>query len=117
MANVKNPNLAELKSRVAKMPTEPGVYRWLNKNKEVLYIGKAKNLKNRLKSYLIESKNGMGPWKQSLMDNVEDIDITITKNELEALILETNLIKEKKPKYNVMMKDGKNYVYIKISTN
>jgi excinuclease ABC subunit C len=115
-------HLIELRKRVAKAPTEPGVYRWLNAKGDVLYIGKAKNLRNRLRSYLqlslpAEALAKAGPWKLSLIKHITDFDVTITTTELEALILETNLIKEAKPKYNVLMKDDKNYVYVRITKN
>jgi excinuclease ABC subunit C len=111
-------HLEELRKRITKAPTSPGVYRWLNAKGDVLYIGKAKNLKNRLKSYVQkEPDKALGPWKLSLIKHMTDFDVTITSNELEALILETNMIKEVKPKYNVMMKDDKNYVYIRVSND
>ena len=118
-----NNHLPELRKRVAKASTGPGVYRWLNAKGEVLYVGKAKNLRNRLKSYLPAGQAGvspakdasLGPWKESLIQKVADFDVTVTSNELEALVLESNLIKELKPKYNVLLKDDKNYVYVRIS--
>ena len=110
-----NPRLAELRRRTAKASTDPGIYKWLGKEGEVLYVGKAKNLKNRLKSYVQEKPDlNIGPWKLSLIRHIADFDTTVTNSELEALILETNLIKELKPKYNVLMKDDKNYVYVRI---
>lgn len=107
-----------LRKQVNKAPEKPGVYRWLNKDGDVLYVGKAKNLKSRLKSYVQENPDkSLGPWKLSLIKHIADLDVTVTDTELEALILETNLIKEMKPKYNVLMKDDKNYVYVRISTD
>lgn len=111
-------NLDDLRSRIQNAPTAPGVYRWLNASGDVLYIGKAKNVKNRLKSYVQkEADKSLGPWKLSLRKYIADFDVTVTDTELEALILETNLIKEHKPKYNVLMKDDKNYVYVRISND
>lgn len=123
--------MAELRKRVAKVPQDPGIYRWLDKHGKVLYIGKAKNLRSRLKSYLpptASKKMGLptgapkrsegtkvGPWKLAMRKQLADFDVTITNSELEALVLETNLIKEIKPKYNVMMKDDKSYLYVQIS--
>ncbi|MDD5469925.1 MAG: excinuclease ABC subunit UvrC, partial [Candidatus Peribacteraceae bacterium] len=113
---VKNPHLAQLRSLVAKAPASPGVYRWLNAKGEVLYVGKAKSLRSRLKSYVLPAKgDSLGPWKQSLVAKIADVEVTVTRTELEALVLETNLIKELKPKYNVLMKDDKNYVYVRIA--
>ena len=101
-----------LKKRITEVPSDPGIYRWLNKDGEVLYVGKAKNLRNRVRSYF----NGVeGPWRQSLVKQIADFDVTITGSELEALVLETNLIKKLRPKYNVLMKDDKNYVYVRVS--
>ncbi len=109
--------LKELRSRITKAPQDPGIYRWMNADGDVLYVGKAKNLKNRLKSYVQKSPDrSIGPWKLALRENIADVDWTVTETELEALILETNLIKDLKPKYNVMMKDDKNYVYVRIGT-
>jgi len=110
----KNPKEAELRKRVAKLPTKPGVYRWLDVRGTVLYVGKALNLRKRVTSYLSKDA-ALGPWKRSLMERAADVSVTVTNSELEALILETNLIKQKKPKYNVLMKDDKNYVYVRIS--
>ncbi len=121
--SINNPHLEELAKRVAQAPTKPGIYRWLSADGTVLYVGKAKNLKNRLKSYLPRGiskgiqkpDKSLGPWKLSLVKQITDLDMTVTQSELEALVLETNLIKEIRPKYNVLMKDDKNYVYIRIS--
>lgn len=110
--------LTQLRRRVAKTPEEPGIYRWKNKDGDVLYVGKAKNIRNRMKSYVnVGAEKGLGPWKLSLIHQIADFDVTVVNNELEALVLETNLIKELRPKYNILMKDGKNYVYIEISVH
>ncbi|OIO55733.1 hypothetical protein AUJ46_00345 [Candidatus Peregrinibacteria bacterium CG1_02_54_53] len=114
MPKKKNSKAAELKKRVAKLPVKPGVYRWLDARGTVLYVGKALNLRKRVTSYLGKDAQ-LGPWKQSLMERATDVSVTVANSELEALILETNLIKQKKPKYNVLMKDDKNYVYVRIS--
>ncbi len=109
------PDFTILQKRIAKAPTGPGVYRWLDKEGNVLYVGKAKNLKNRLKSYVLKGAwKSLGLWKQSLLMQIADVDLTVTNSEIEALVLETNLIKQFRPKYNIVMKDDKNYVYIKI---
>jgi excinuclease ABC subunit C len=109
-------SLARLRAIVAKAPTAPGVYRWLDAKGDVLYVGKAKNLRSRMKSYVLPAKDpSLGPWKTALIGKIADVEVTVTRSELEALVLETNLIKELKPKYNVMMKDDKNYVYVRIS--
>lgn len=105
-----------LRARVAHAPAHPGVYRWLDKDGITLYVGKAKNLRNRLRSYVVSSVAAIGPWRQSFYQQIADFDVTVTASELEALILETNLIKQLRPKYNVLMKDDKNYLYICVHT-
>ncbi len=107
-------DLPKLRRRIAQAPTSPGVYRWLGADGEILYVGKAKDLRQRLRSYVAPGAK-MGPWKESLMRIVQDFDVTVVRTELEALVLETNLIKEHRPKYNVLMKDDKSYVYVRIS--
>lgn len=108
--------LASLRARVAKAPQEAGIYKWLNAKGEVLYVGKAKNLRARLKNYVQKNPDkSLGPWKLSLIGQIADLDVTVVNSELEALVLETNLIKELRPKYNVLMKDDKNYVYVRIT--
>jgi len=96
------------------LPRKPGVYKMKDADGNVIYVGKAGNLKNRVASYFNNDCNKSA--KTSVMiKNISDIDYTVVNSELEALILETNLIKQLKPKYNVLMKDDKNYVYIKIT--
>ena len=108
--------MKQLRARCAKAPTGPGVYRWLDDDGTVLYVGKAKNLRARLKSYVAaKPSKDLGPWKLSLIERVRNVDWTVVTSELEALVLETNLIKEFRPKYNVLMKDDKNYVYVKVT--
>lgn len=111
-----NPALEGLRKSVSVAPLKPGVYRWKSASGEVLYVGKAKQLRNRLKSYVQPAADAnLGPWKRSMLRCIADLELTVTRNELEALVLETNLIKELRPKYNVLMKDDKNYVYVRIS--
>jgi excinuclease ABC subunit C len=116
-----NPAWPALRRRIAKVPTEPGIYRWRDAEGTVLYVGKAKDLRKRLSSYVPASGKGkakliaMGPWKESLMHQVTDFDVTVTNTELEAFLLETMEIKRRRPKYNVLMKDDKNYVYVRVS--
>lgn len=111
-----NPHLDQLRTRVRKSPTSPGIYRWLDAKGNVLYVGKAKHLRKRLSWYVTPRPGAfVGPWRDSFLQQIADFDVTITNTELEALILETNLIKEMKPKYNVLMKDDKNYLYVKVT--
>ncbi len=115
--SAENPNLESLRKRIAKAPQDAGVYRWKDADGTILYVGKAKNLRNRLKQYVTGPASAHGPWKQSFLRKVADFEITVTGSELEALILETNMIKENRPKYNVLMKDDKNYVYARVTIN
>jgi excinuclease ABC subunit C len=93
------------------IPHEPGVYRYLDENGVILYVGKAKNLKNRLSSYFGEKKHQS--YKTAvLVRNAHHIEFTVVDSESDALLLENSLIKKHQPRYNVMLKDGKSYVYI-----
>lgn len=111
-----SPVLQKLRKRIGQAPTQPGVYRWLGKEGEILYVGKAKDLRQRLRSYVVPGAK-LGPWKESLVRQVQDFDLTVVRTELEALVLETTLIKEHRPKYNVLMKDDKSYVYVRITAD
>ncbi|MBI2463440.1 GNAT family N-acetyltransferase [Candidatus Peregrinibacteria bacterium] len=98
------------------IPDTPGVYKFFNEKREVLYVGKAKSLLHRVRSYFIQ-QNQTALRTQKLVENIRDIQYIEVGSELEAFILETNLIKELRPRFNVLMKDDKNYVYIKITAN
>ena len=95
------------------LPSAPGVYKMLDESKTILYIGKAGNLKKRVSSYFTKSNQSVKT--QRLVHNIRDIDYQITSNEQDALLLENNLIKEYKPKYNVLLRDDKSYPYIYMS--
>lgn len=103
-----------LRKRVAKVPKEPGVYRWLDSEGNVLYVGKAKNLKNRMQTY-VQAGIKRSAWTIIMIRQIADFDVTVVRSELEAFILESNLIKALKPKYNIMLKDDKGYVYVRIT--
>ena len=102
-----------IKKEIPLIPKLPGVYRMLNDKDEILYVGKAKNLPNRLKSYVAE-KNHIIRTERMLSQTVR-LEITTTTNESEALLLEANLIKKYKPKFNILLKDDKSFPYIFIS--
>ncbi|MFK8069074.1 MAG: excinuclease ABC subunit UvrC [Gammaproteobacteria bacterium] len=95
---------------------KPGVYRMLDATQTVIYVGKAKNLKNRVTSYFQSSKQH-APKTRSMVANIAGVEITVTHTEKEALILENNLIKELKPRYNVLLRDDKAYPYIYLSSD
>ena len=95
---------------LSKIPNEPGCYLFKDKNEKIIYIGKAKNLKKRVSSYF--TKKDLDSKTFSLVENISSLDFIVTKNEIEALLLENNLIKKNKPKYNIILKDSKEYSYI-----
>ncbi|MFK7780510.1 MAG: excinuclease ABC subunit UvrC [Candidatus Gracilibacteria bacterium] len=97
-----------------KLPNTPGIYQFFNSSGKIIYIGKSVNLKSRVNSYF-NGKSKLNFAKQKMVELINDIKIILTNNETESLILETTLIKKHLPKYNILMKDGKNHVYIKIT--
>ena len=103
-----------LSRKVKTMPEKPGVYRMLGEKKNVLYVGKAKNIKKRLQSYVRPTGNNNRITK--MVSLIKDVEITITENETDALLLELNLIKSHKPRYNIMLRDDKTFPYIFISS-
>ena len=103
-------NHVQLKS----LPALPGVYQFKNKDDKIIYIGKAKNLRNRVRSYF-QNKKHQSAKTIAMMKNVHNLDWIVVDNEVEALLTEANLIKEYIPRYNVLMKDDKSYPYIQIT--
>ncbi len=102
-----------IKKELVFIPKLPGIYKMLNSKNEILYVGKAKNLPNRLKSYVAEKNHIIRT--ERLLSQTEKLEITTTTNESEALLLEANLIKKFKPKFNILLKDDKSFPYIFIS--
>ncbi len=96
-----------------KIPTTPGCYIFRGEDEEILYVGKAKNLRNRVKSYF--QKNKKSPKTTALIKKITHIETRIMTNEMEALILENNLIKKYQPRYNVLLRDDKNFLYLRIT--
>jgi len=103
-----------LKDKLSSVPTSPGVYFFKDKKDKIIYIGKAKSLKKRVSSYF--NKSGHDVKTSVMIKHIRDIDFLVVKNEAEALISESNLIKINKPRYNVFLKDDKTYPYIRISS-
>lgn len=109
-----NARLPVLREKTSKLTSSPGVYIMKNKEGAIIYIGKAKNLKNRVTSYFRETPDHT-PKVAAMVSNVHDYDFIVTDSEYEALLLECSLIKQHKPKYNILLKDDKGYHYIRIS--
>ena len=98
-------------TRIKKFPQEPGIYMMKDVSGAIIYVGKSKNLKSRVGSYFARTED-LNAAKQSMVEQVAAISIVTTQTEIEALVLETNLIKKHRPKYNILMKDDKNLSYI-----
>ena len=105
--------LVKLKNIVSNIPLNPGIYMMKNIDNKIIYVGKAKSLRKRVRQYF--SKSPKTIRIQKMVSQIENIEYIVTNNELEALVLECNYIKENMPKYNVMLKDDKSYPYIKIT--
>ncbi|NMA94463.1 MAG: excinuclease ABC subunit UvrC [Clostridiales bacterium] len=105
-----------LDEKLGLLPSSPGVYIMKDKEGDVIYVGKAISLKNRVRQYF-QSSRSHSQKVRSMVQNIEDFEYIITDSELEALILESNLIKKYRPKYNVLLKDDKHYPYIKVTVN
>src|SRR6202142_1780986 len=104
----------DLLAKIRTLPTQPGVYLYKNAEGDVIYVGKAKNLRARVRSYLLEA-NQANAKTGSLMRDAVDIDYILVENEHEALALENNLIKQRKPRFNILLRDDKTYPYIKLT--
>ena len=103
-----------LTNKLKQAPTDPGVYQFFNSKNKIIYIGKAKNIKNRVRSYFQNSKNKSSKTI-TLVRNIEKIDWIIVRNEVEALMTEANLIKKHQPRYNIDLRDDKSYPFIRIT--
>lgn len=107
-------HIKELRAKAMALPLEPGVYIMKNKDGEIIYIGKAKKLKNRVSSYF-GSQNNHSDKVRRMVSQVETFDYIITDSEFEALILECSLIKQNQPKYNILLKDDKGFSFVKVT--
>ena len=109
------PTKAMIDKLILDITNRPGIYKFLDENAKIIYIGKALNLKKRVSSYFNKSVGGIKT--QKLVEHISDIEVIITENEEEALILENTLIKKHKPRYNILLRDDKSYPYIYIDTS
>src|SRR4029450_10190109 len=107
--------IRDLKAQIARLPEQPGVYLYSNGQGETLYVGKARVLRDRVRSYL--GAYGTSPRIDALLDEAERLEVIVTDSVVEALALENNLVKERSPRYNVRLRDDKNYPYLQLTTN
>ena len=109
-----NPKIKELRKKAMQLPLTPGVYLMKNRRSEIISVGKAKALKNRVSQYFGSEHNHTVKVRK-MVENVDDFDVILTDSEFEALVLECSLIKQHSPKYNILLKDDKGYSYIKVT--
>ena len=105
----------ELKDQIARLPEQPGVYLYFNATGDTIYVGKARALRDRVRNYL--GAYGVDAKTDALLDEVARLDVIVTDSVVEALALENNLIKQRTPKYNILLRDDKNYPYLQLTTN
>ena len=103
----------KLQDKLSSLPAMPGIYQFFNDKGKVIYVGKAKNLRSRVRSYF--QKNVDSPKTEVLVSKINDLELIVTNNEIEALVLENNLIKDLKPRYNIILKDDKSFPYIRVT--
>jgi excinuclease ABC subunit C len=104
-----------LKTQIAHLPEQPGVYLYANRTGDTIYVGKARSLRDRVRSYL--GAQGVHPKTDALLDEADSLEVIVTDSVVEALALENHLIKERVPKYNILLRDDKNYPYLQLTTN
>ena len=114
MADDKSDSGFDARSFLRTLTTRPGIYRMLDAKGAILYVGKARNLRQRVSSYFRQS--GLAAKTQALMQQMAGVEVTVTNTEAEALILENNLIKTHRPRYNVLLRDDKSYPFIYLSS-
>src|SRR4249919_3239425 len=105
----------ELKDQIARLPEQPGVYLYFNAAGETIYVGKARALRDRVRNYLGADRSD--PKTDALLNEVARLEVIVTDSVVEALALENNLIKQRTPKYNILLRDDKNYPYLQLTTN
>jgi excinuclease ABC subunit C len=107
--------IQDLKEQIARLPEQPGVYVWANASGDALYVGKARSLRDRVRSYL--GAQGLSPRHDALLDEIARLEVIVTDSVMEALALENNLIKQRTPRYNILLRDDKNYPYLQLTTS
>ena len=107
--------IRELKEQIARLPEQPGVYLYFNSAGDTIYVGKARALRDRVRNYL--GAYGGDPKTDALLDEIARLEVIVTDSVVEALALENNLIKQRTPKYNILLRDDKNYPYLQLTTN
>src|SRR3954467_7562095 len=105
----------ELKEQIARLPEQPGVYLYFNEQGETIYVGKARALRDRVRNYL--GAYGGDAKTDALLNDVARLEVIVTDSVVEALALENNLIKQRSPKYNILLRDDKNYPFLQLTTN
>src|SRR5829696_7097975 len=106
--------IQDLKEQIARLPEQPGVYLWLNAAGDAIYVGKARALRDRVRSY--QGAWGLSPRHDALLEEITTLEVIVTDSVMEALALENNLIKQRSPKYNILLRDDKNYPYLQLTT-
>jgi excinuclease ABC subunit C len=106
--------IQDLKGQISRLPEQPGVYLYSNESGDTLYVGKARVLRDRVRSYL--GAQGMSPRIDALLDEATRLEVIVTDSVMEALALENHLIKQRAPKYNILLRDDKNYPYLQLTT-
>ncbi len=106
--------VSDLKEQIARLPEQPGVYLWGNAAGETIYVGKARSLRDRVRSYL--GAWGTSPRHDALLTDISSLEVIVTDSVVEALALENNLIKQRAPRFNILLRDDKNYPYLRLTT-
>jgi excinuclease ABC subunit C len=107
--------VSDLKEQISRLPEQPGVYLWMNAAGETIYVGKARSLRDRVRSYL--GAYGLSPRHDALLNDITGVQVIVTDSVMEALALENNLIKQRSPRYNILLRDDKNYPYLQLTTS
>src|SRR5919106_3174713 len=107
--------IEDLKDQINRLPEQPGVYLWISEAGDTIYVGKARSLRDRVRSYL--GAYGISPRHDALLEEIARLEVIVTDSVMEALALENNLIKQRIPKYNILLRDDKNYPYLQLTTS